>query len=89
MSALPKPTESERRMDGPALPAPKAKRTHGKRHSVNRERSHDDRAKAARQAAKQAAANATHRQIKDAMRAYYRGEIPDLSSIAPLLAGPR
>jgi hypothetical protein len=62
-------------------PSPPSARNHGKRHSVNKERSHEARAKAAQ--AKRAMltnrSEATRR--REIVRAYYAGEIPDLSAL--------
>jgi hypothetical protein len=74
-----------RRMQGPEVPLPKKARNHGKRHSTNRERSYEARQKAADSARKIAENIARDRLVRDTVAAYYRGEVPDLSSIAHLL----
>lgn len=63
------------------VPNPPQARNHKKRHSVNRERSFEQRAKALA-TKKRVAENLERRQkIKAVMRAYYAGEVADLSGL--------
>lgn len=62
-------------------PSPPSSRNHKKRHSVNRERSYEQRAKAAR-AKRTAAADAERRaRYREVTRIYYAGEVDDLSGL--------
>jgi hypothetical protein len=70
---------------GPQIPHGKPQRKHGKRHSTNKERSHDDRVKAAKATRAQSEHIARRKLVSATMRAYFRGEIPDLSPIAHLI----
>lgn len=70
----------------PFVPPGKAKRKHKKRHSVNRERSREMRQKNVVAQDKQAAHMARRGRIAATVRAYFAGEIDDLSTIAGLLS---
>ena len=59
----------------------KAKRKHPKRHGENRERSRMDRQKAKKAKLAQDAYTVEYKRRSAIMRAYFRGDIPDLSSI--------
>lgn len=63
------------------VPSPPSARNHKKRHSVNCERSREDRAKAAKAKATIAANTEARAKYKAIMRAYYAGELPDLSTL--------
>lgn len=63
----------------------KPKRKHKKRHSVNRERSREERQRALAAKDKQVANSEQRNKIAAAMRAYFAGETDDLSSVAHLL----
>lgn len=67
------------------VPHPPAKRNHSKRHSENRERSHRDAMKARKGQRALTEHNARQQAVREAVRAYYAGEVPDLSAIAHLL----
>lgn len=62
-------------------PPPPSARTHKKRHSVNRERSREDRDKAARGKRLAAANVAASHEHKAIVRAYFAGELTDLSTL--------
>lgn len=64
------------------VPSPPSSRNHKKRHSVNRERSREDRAKARKAKLTQAANAAAKQRHKMIVRAYFAGELPDLSLLS-------
>lgn len=70
-----------RRMTGPTIPQPKAKRRHPKRHSVNGERSKEQAAKAAHFKQRAEENLVRRRQISAIIKAYFAGEISDLSAL--------
>lgn len=59
--------------------------SHKKRHSVNRERSHEAAARNIAADKKRKAAEARRALVVETIRAYFRGEVGDLSRIAHLL----
>ena len=61
-----------------------AKRKHKKRHSVNRERSREDRVKARQAKDRQQAKLKEVRRFRAAMRAYFQGEGADISECLSL-----
>lgn len=63
------------------VPSPPSARNHKKRHSVNQERSHEEKLRAKRSKMK-ATDNLIERQRrKGIMRDYFAGELPDLSAL--------
>jgi len=71
-----------RSRSGPEVLCHPSARNHKKRHSVNRERSREDRQKVARARKNAAEAQLRRQQYAAAMRAYYAGETPDLSALS-------
>lgn len=70
------------RFERPAhIPARKPNRNHSKRHSENKERSYRDRAKAAKAKKAQQAYITEYKRRSAIMRAYFAGEIADLSAL--------
>jgi len=70
-----------RARSGPEVPSPPSARNHSKRHSVNRERSREERQRVARARKNAAEAQLRRQQYNAVVRAYYAGETTDLSAL--------
>lgn len=72
---------ARRERAGPEVPQPPKARAHSKRHSVNRERSQEQRAKALTQKKKIEGNDAEAARRKNVVRRYWSGQLADLSSL--------
>lgn len=64
------------------MPVPPSARKHKKRHSVNRERSHEQCAAASASRRKATSNAAEHRRKKQIVSDYFAGRVADLSGLA-------